>query len=63
MVENGEPDNKQMKSKCKVKCVLKQPGKKTKGLKIRKQGEKKEGVKQNERIESEEKSSKDKNKQ
>lgn len=62
MVENEEPDNKQMKSKWKVKCVQKEPGKKTKGLKTRKQGEK-NGVKQNERIESEEKSSKDKNKQ
>lgn len=33
MVENEEPDNKQMKSKWKVKCVQKEPGKKTKGLK------------------------------
>lgn len=65
MVENGEPDNNQTTSKWKVKCVLKEPGKKTKGLKTRKQGEKKRRceTKWKNWERRKEKSSKDKNKQ
>lgn len=51
MVENGEPDNKQMKSK----MCAKRTWKENKGAENQKSGRKKEGVKQNERIESKEK--------